>query len=186
MTKVTRIIRRMEDGEPLASEELLSLVYEQLRRLARRQMQQESPGLTLQPTALVHEAYLRLTDHTADPGWNHRGHFFAAAAKAMRRILIENARRKQSLKGGGKHRRVPLQDEALESGTSRYDLIAIDEAMSKLEQHKPEVAELVSLRFFAGLSMPDAASSLGMSLRTAERHWTYAKAWLLAEVGSID
>jgi RNA polymerase sigma factor (TIGR02999 family) len=184
MADITHILQRIESGEPLASSELLPLVYDQLRKLAARQLQREPSGLTLQPTALVNEAYVRLVDKPLEPNWNHRGHFFSAAATAMRRILVERARRKKSKKGGGEIERVPFDELVFGSTGSRHDLIALDEALSELERQKPELAKLVSLRFFAGLAMPDVARSLGMPLRTAERQWSYAKAWLLSELAN--
>lgn len=177
MCNVTRILRQIENGAH-ASEDLLPLVYEQLRRLAQRELAREPSGQTIQPTALVHEAYLRLVDQESEPEWNHRGHFFSAAAQAMRRILIENARRKRSLKKGGNHVRVSLDDALNHPARSRYDLIAIDTALSELELRDPPAARLVSLRFFAGLTMVEAANAMDISLRTAQRQWAYAKAWL--------
>jgi RNA polymerase sigma factor (TIGR02999 family) len=178
MSDVTRILSAIEHGEPLAAEQLLPLVYEELRRLAAQKLAQEKPGQTLQATALVHEAYLRLVDSEQAQRWNSRGHFFTACAEAMRRILVENARRKKRIKHGGACRRVDLDASCLVSPDPEDDLEALDEALYRLEAADPLAAGLVKLRFFAGLSMPDAAEALGVPLRTAERNWTYARAWL--------
>ncbi len=182
MSNVTRILSQIESGDLAAAEQLLPLVYEDLRRLAARELRREPSGHTLQPTALVHDAYLRLVDQTAEPQWSHRGHFFAAAAEAMRRILVESARRKMALKRGGDRERVALDCEQTPSATHRPEIVALDEALSKLALDRPDLAQLVSLRYFAGLSMEHAAKALGISLRTAERNWTYVKAWLLEEM----
>lgn len=179
MTNVTQILKRLESGETQASEELLPLVYDQLRQLASRELARESSGLTLQPTALVHEAYLRLVDQEPEPQWNHRGHFYSAAARAMRRILVENARRKRATRHGGSHRRLPF-DAVEQAAPQRHpDILALDEALVQLESQRPEMAELVTLRYFGGLTVSEAACKLGISTRTAERDWAYAKAWLL-------
>jgi RNA polymerase sigma factor (TIGR02999 family) len=179
MSDATRILSQIENGNPTAAEELLPLVYQQLRTLAARELRREPAGLTLQPTALVHEAFIRLVDHHDEARWTHRGHFYAAAATAMRRILVENARRRRSLKAGGSRKRVAIDIVEL-GGARRPDFVALDDALSSLEQAKPDIAQLVSLRFFAGLTMEQAASAMGISQRTAERRWAYAKAWLLA------
>jgi RNA polymerase sigma factor (TIGR02999 family) len=162
------------------------LVYDELRRLAAARLAAEPSGNTLQPTALVHEAYLRLVGAADDEHWNHRGHFFAAAAEAMRRILVENARRKKRLKHGGDRR--PLSLEAAESMLEEpsEDLLALDEALTRLTAHDPRRAEVVKLRFFAGLSMQEIAQTLGLSLATVERNWTYARLWLYAELTDPD
>jgi RNA polymerase sigma factor (TIGR02999 family) len=180
MNDVTHMLGQIDTGDARPSEDLLPLVYDQLRGLATRELRREPTGVTLQPTALVHEAFVRLVDQEEKPTWNHRGHFFAAAAQAMRRILVENARRKNTLKRGRDHRRVPIEAAGLGDGARQPDLIALDDALSALDEQKPEIAQLVSLRFFAGLTMQEAAKSMRISVRTAERRWTYAKAWLLA------
>ena len=179
MTDVTRILSAIEQGDQVASAELLPLVYDELRRLAQREMRDEPAGNTLQPTALVHEAYARLVDQDSEPHWNHRGHFYAAAAEAMRRILVERARRKQTLKRGGDRERLPFDNQQMAAPQRHPDMLALDAALAQLAIDRPELARLVSLRYFAGLTMGQAAKSLQISLRTAERNWTYAKAWLL-------
>jgi RNA polymerase sigma factor (TIGR02999 family) len=178
MSEVTRILSAIEQGDPHAAEQLLPLVYDELRQLAAAKLAQEKAGQTLQATALVHEAYLRLVGAEQAPQWNSRGHFFAAAAEAMRRILVEAARRKKRLKHGGDHRRVDLEASCLVTPDPPDDLEALDEALRRLEAADPLAARLVQLRFFAGLSMPQAAQALGIPLRTAERNWTYARSWL--------
>jgi RNA polymerase sigma factor (TIGR02999 family) len=182
MPDVTQILSAIERGEPAATEKLLPLVYDELRRLAARELAAERGGQTLQPTALVHEAYLRLVDQASPPAWNHRGHFFAAAAEAMRRILVENARRKRSTKHGGELRRSNLDLDRLSAGERSDDLVALDEALAKLESTDPRKAELVKLRYFAGLTMSQAAGALNVSVTTAERDWAYARVWLLREL----
>jgi RNA polymerase sigma factor (sigma-70 family) len=212
MSDVTRILSQIEQGDPQAAEALLPLVYEELRKLAAVKLAMEQPGQTLQATALVHEAYLRLvgggkearteepknqqtgarnqepvasSDNMA-PGprpltsgrWNSRGHFLAAAAEAMRRILVERARQKRSLKGGGRQRRVDLGDVAMEADNPRLDLLALDEALGELEASQPRKAALIKLRFFAGLTNEEAAAALGISPTTADNDWAYAKTWL--------
>lgn len=186
MSDVTRILSAIEQGDPHAAEELLPLVYDELRKLAGERMAQEKPGQTLQATALVHEAYLRLV---ASPGhesgesaqqWDSRGHFFAAAAEAMRRILVENARRKRGLKHGGGRHREPLDPDAIAEPEAAEDLLALDEALTRLAATEPQVAELVKLRYFAGLTIPQAAAQLRISPRTADAWWSYAKAWFQA------
>jgi len=182
MTGVTQILSRIESGDPSATEQLLPLVYDELRKLAAQRLAREQPGQTLPPTGLVHEAYLRLVEEGADQHWNSRGHFFAAAAEAMRRILVENARRKASRKHGGQRQRVELDPACAETERSSVDLVALDEALARLAASEPAKAELVKLRFFAGLTMAEAAAALGISLSTAERHWTFARSWLYAEL----
>ncbi len=180
MSGVTSVLQAIARGEPHAAEQLLPLVYDELRELAARRMAREAPGQTLQATALVHEAYLRLAGGAECP-WNSRGHFFAAAAEAMRRILVEAARRKGRVRHGGEHRRVDLDDIPAEQPAE--DLLAIDEALTRLARLDPVRAELVKLRFFAGLTMPEAAAALGVSLATAERYWTFARTWLYTQLG---
>jgi RNA polymerase sigma factor (TIGR02999 family) len=182
MTEVTLILSAISEGDPHAAEQLLPLVYDELRKLAAQKLAQEKPGQTLEATALVHEAYLRLVGSSAEPQWNSRGHFFAAAAEAMRRILVESARRKSRLKHGREHQRVDLDSGCLVSSAPSLDLLALDEALSRLSETEPAKAELVKLRFFAGMTMPEAAAALDISLATAERYWTFAKSWLYAEL----
>jgi RNA polymerase sigma factor (TIGR02999 family) len=182
MSEVTRILSAIEQGDPQAAEQLLPLVYEALRQLAARQLAQEKPGQTLQATALVHEAYLRLVDVKQAQQWNSRGHFFVAAAEAMRRILVEHARRKRRRKRGGDRRRVDLDDVQLSVAGPSDDVVALDEALSKLAEQHPAKAELVKLRYFAGLTLGEAAQVLGIASSTADRYWTYARAWLYREV----
>src|SRR4051794_7033430 len=180
MNDVTRILSAIEQGDPLAAEGLLPLIYDELRKLAAQKLVQEKPGQTLQATALVHEAYLRLVDVPSARDWNSRGHFFAAAAEAMRRILVENARRKQTDKHGGGRRRVDLTEADLTTGTEPDELLELDEALSCLAREEPDAAQLVKLRLFAGLSVEQAADSAGLSRTNAYRHWAYARAWLNA------
>jgi RNA polymerase sigma factor (TIGR02999 family) len=186
MSEVTRILSAIEQGDPHASEKLLPLVYEELRKLAAHKMAQEAPGQTLGSTALVHEAYLRLVDRDQAPHWNSRGHFFAAAAEAMRRILIERARSKARVKRGGDWHRVDLETLEVDGGISSDQLVALDEALSKLTQLDPLAGDLVKLRYFAGLSITDAAQALGISTATAYRQWAYARAWLRSELLAED
>jgi RNA polymerase sigma factor (TIGR02999 family) len=181
MNDVTRILSAIEQGDPRAAEQLLPLVYNELRRLAARMMACEAPGQTLQATGLVNEAYLRLVG-VHDPDWNGRGHFFAAAAEAMRHILVDNARRKRRVKHGGGRRRVPLDDVLPAGQTTDDDLLALDEALDRLAAEDPEAARVVQLRYFAGLSVEEAAKSLGISRATAYRQWSFARAWLLEEL----
>jgi RNA polymerase sigma factor (TIGR02999 family) len=187
MGHVTQILESIERGDPQAAEQLLPLVYDELRRLAAQKMRQEQPDHTLQATALVHEAYLRLVDVDQTQRWDSRRHFFAAAAEAMRRILIENARRRGRLKrGGGLQRDLLVEVEgivAIDCGVPQDDLIALDEALQKLAVEDPEKAEIVRLRYFAGLSHDEAARVLGISAPTAKRDWRYARAWLHREMG---
>jgi RNA polymerase sigma factor (TIGR02999 family) len=182
MTDITRILSAIDQGDPHAAGQLLPLVYDELRKLAAQKMAQEKPGHTLQPTALVHEAYLRLVDVPRAQHWNSRGHFFAAAAEAMRRILVEHARHNQSLKAGGGRRRVELADVATAEGPGD-DLLALHEALGKLEKKDKRKAELVKLRFFAGLTIEQAAGVLGVSTSTADNDWAYARSWLRLEIG---
>lgn len=181
MNEVTRILSAIDDGDRSAAEQLWPLVYDELRRLATQRLARENPGQTLQPTALVHEVFLRLVNVEQSQQWKSRGHFFAAAAEAMRRILVENARRKQAVKHGGGRRRVPLQ-EFHRVTESPEDLLDLDDALTRLAAVEPDKARLVQLRFFAGLSMPEAAAALDISLATAERWWTFARAWLYSEL----
>jgi RNA polymerase sigma factor (TIGR02999 family) len=189
MSEVSRVLSAIESGEPHAAEQLLPLVYDELRRLAAQKLAQEKPGQTLEATALVHEAYLRLVDTQKAQHWKSRRHFFAAAAEAMRRILVENARRKKSQKHGGRLQRHPLEaaDQA-DPGQEAPDdaLLALDEALHKLSARDPLKAELVGLRYFAGLTTAQAAQALGISTATAERYWAYAKAWLRYEMRQAD
>lgn len=183
MTDVTRILWQMESGDPSAAEKLLPLIYDELRKLAAARLAQEKPGQTLQATALVHDAYLRLVGHQGasdprSPGWNGRGHFFGAAAEAMRRILVEQARRKQRVRHGGGHQRVDLNGQIQISQEGDDRLVALDEALQHLEGDDPAAAAVVKLRYFAGLTIDEAAQTLNISVRTANRHWAYARAWL--------
>jgi RNA polymerase sigma factor (TIGR02999 family) len=186
MDEVTGILQAIEQGDPSAAERLLPLVYEELRALAARRLAREQPGQTLDATALVHEVYLRLVDVERAQHWNSRGHFFAAAAQAMRRILVESARRKGRARHGGGRRRVDLDEACAVAEGPCEDLLALDEALTRLEQADAVAARLVHLRFFAGLSMPQAAQALGLSLRSAERNWTYARTWLHRALSAAD
>src|SRR5437899_2243618 len=186
MSEVTHILSAIEMGDPSAAEQLLPLVYDELRRLAAQRLADEMPGQTLQATALVHEAYVRLVDVEKAQQWNSRGHFFAAAAEAMRRILVEQARRKGRLKRGGTRERVALDDVEIVMEGPAEDIVALDDALTRLAQKHPEKAELVKLRYFAGLTVSEAAKVLGISTSTADRHWTYARAWLYREIASGD
>jgi RNA polymerase sigma factor (TIGR02999 family) len=185
MGDVTRILSAIEAGDPRAAAELLPLVYDELRALAAVRMADEAPGQTLQPTALVHEAYLRLVGSGQPDDWNGRGHFFGAAAEAMRRILIEKARRKRRRRHGGGRRQEPLDGDgpAAEPPADAVDLLALDDALDRLAAASPRRAELVKLRYFAGLTLPEAARLLGVSQSTAEADWTYAKAFLKRAMG---
>jgi len=181
MNDVTSIFSAIEQHQPKAAEQLLPLVYDELRKLAARKLAHEKPGQTLSATALVHEAYARLVDADKIQRWDSRGHFFAAAAEAMRRILIDQARHKRSAKAGGSLRRVPLASGpslVAPEGAPREDILALDEALQQLEADDPLKARLVKLRFFAGVSLADAAEMLGVSPATAKRHWIYARSWL--------
>ncbi len=182
MNEVTQILDAVSRGEARAAEDLLPLVYAELRQLAVQRLSQEKPGQTLQPTALVHEAYLRLVGALDEERWDHRGHFFAAAAEAMRRILVEQARRKRAKKHGGGLVRHDADDVELPVAEPREDLIALDEALTKLQQIDAAGAKLVALRYFAGLTQAEAAQALGVSPRTADRLWSYARAWLHREL----
>jgi RNA polymerase sigma factor (TIGR02999 family) len=182
MNEVTQILSGIEAGDPHAAERLLPLVYEELRKLAAQKLAEEKPGQTLQATALVHEAYLRLVDVEQAQHWNGRGHFFAAAAEAMRRILVENARHKKSLKGGGGRNRHDLDGFFFNAAENPDDLLDLDEALARLAAADQEAAELVRLRFFTGLSMEQVAEVMGMSRRTAQYLWAYARSWLRHEL----
>jgi RNA polymerase sigma factor (TIGR02999 family) len=186
MSEVTHILSALEQGDPGAAERLLPLVYDELRKLAAERMAQEKPGQTLQATALVHEAYLRLVDVERAQHWNSRGHFFAAAAEAMRRILVDNARRKQSKKRGGDRARLDLDQLAPATCERLDDVLDIDAALAGLANVDPQAAELVKLRYFAGLTIPEAAAALGVSPRSADFLWAYARAWLLRSLGGGD
>jgi RNA polymerase sigma factor (TIGR02999 family) len=178
MSEVRRILSAIEQGDPSAAEQLLPLVYDELRQLAAQRLAHERPGQTLQPTALVHEAYLRLVDVNQAQHWKSRGHFFAAAAEAMRRILIENARRKKADKRGGQRTRISLDRADALATTPPDELLALDEALERLGHHDPVAGNLVKLRYYAGLSLEQAAEALGISSATAYRHWTFGRAWL--------
>ncbi len=186
MSDVTQLLQAIDRGDPQATAELLPLVYEELRKLAAQRLSHEQAGQTLQATGLVHEAYLRLVDGSTDQQWNNRGHFFAAAAEAMRRIVVEQARRKRSLKHGGDWQRIELDDGLVVTEDSASYLVALDAALTSLEQADPEAAKLVQLRYFTGLTMPEASQAMGIPLRTAERNWTYARAWLHREISQAD
>jgi RNA polymerase sigma factor (TIGR02999 family) len=188
MNEVTRILDKIAQGDGLAAEQLLPLVYDELRRLASARLAREKPGQTLQATSLVHEAYLRLVSsgergaREASRAWNSRGHFFAAAAEAMRRILVEQARRKQAEKHGGGRLRVELPGDLAAPEARTDDLVALDDALTHLEQHDPDAARLVKLRYFAGLSHQDAAEALGISRGAADRLWALGRAWLFRQL----
>ena len=206
MSDVTRILSQIESGDPQAAEQLLPLVYDELRKLAAARLVHEKPGQTLQATALVHEAYLRLVgpgvgsqesrvdrqsskvvgqkseSRSPTPGFSSRGHFFAAAAEAMRRILVEQARRKGRLRHGGGQQRIDLDSQAEVGEAPDENLVALDEALQRLEQEEPQAAAVVKLRYFAGLTIEEAAQALGISVRTANRHWAYARAWLYQQL----
>ena len=182
MHKVTRILSAIDQGDPQAAEQLLPVVYQQLRRLAAQNLAQEKPGQTLQTTALVHEAYIRLVDVDKAQQWNSRGHFFAAAAEAMRRILVENARRKHRVRHGGGRKRLNLDRLDLADEEACASLVALDEALEKLAAEEEGVAAVVKLRYFAGLTIEQTAKALGVSVRTANRHWAYARAWLYQQL----
>jgi RNA polymerase sigma factor (TIGR02999 family) len=188
MTDVTKIISQIEQGDPAAAGQLLPLVYEELRQLATARLAREKPGQTLQATALVHEAYLRLVGPAdAEPRqWQSRRYFFAAAAESMRRILVERARSKRRIKHGGQRKRVDLDAACtIAEPAPALDLLALDEALTRLAAIEPAKAELVNLRFFGGLTMPDAAAAMDISLATAERYWTFARSWLYAELAEL-
>ena len=181
MTDLTRILDSLQRGEAKASEELLPLVYNELRRLAAHKMARIPPGQTLQPTALVHEAYLRLVGHE-NPKWDGRGHFFAAAAEAMRRILIEDARRKSALRHGGGQRRLEIGELEIAAEAKDDEMLAVNEVLEELAKRDKEKADLVKLRYFVGLTLEEAAEVLGISATMAKRHWAYSRAWLLREI----
>ncbi len=182
MSDLTRILLQIESGDPSAAEQLLPLVYEELRKLAAAKLAEEKPGQTLQATALVHDAYIRLVDVEKAQHWDSRGHFFAAAAVAMRRILVEQARCKQRLKRGGERQRVSLDHVELECGLPPNELLALDEAIARLELEDPEKARVVQLRFFVGMNHEEVAKVLGVSAVTVRRQWRYARAWLRREM----
>ena len=182
MKDVTYILSQIEQGDPNAAEQLLPLVYDELRKLAAAQISRENPGQTLQATALVHEAYLRLVDVERVQDWDSRGHFFASAAEAIRRILVEGARRRDSLKRGGNLERVNLHDVIAPTETRGLDFLALDEALQDLEREQPRKAQLVKLRYFAGCSLEEAAAHLGVSRATAQRDWAFARAWLFGKL----
>jgi RNA polymerase sigma factor (TIGR02999 family) len=185
MTDVTRILNAIEGGDTRAVDKLFPAVYNELRKLAAQKMSGEAPGHTLQATALVHEAYLRLVG-MAGQSWSSRTHFFATAAEAMRRILVENMRRKHSLKRGGKRQKAELAEDVLTFDGPSEDIIALDEALTRLAEHEPAIVELVKLRYFAGLTLGQAAELLGMSRRTATRNWTFARTWLYEQITKQD
>ena len=182
MREISTILGQIDDGDPVATERLLPLVYDELRKLAAAKLASEKPGQTLQATALVHDAYLRLLGGEDEQQWNSRGHFFAAAAEAMRRILIETARRKKSQKAGGDFERITLNEAELACGNQSDDLLALDEALCKLEQQSPRKADVVKLRYFGGLTIPETAAALGIAPSTAISDWSYAKGWLKLEI----
>ncbi len=185
MSDVTRILNAIERGDAKPTDELLPLVYEELRLLAAQKLSHEPPGQTLQATALVHEAYIRLVGHEAE-NWSSRGHFFAAAAEAMRRILVENARRKKKLKRGGNRHRIDLSGIDISISGEIDDLLALDEALARLAREDPAKADLVTLRYFAGLTLEQVAQVLNISRATASRRWSYAQAWLFHEIDGDD
>jgi RNA polymerase sigma factor (TIGR02999 family) len=182
VSDVTRILSQIEQGDPKAAEKLLPLVYDELRKLAAARLAHEKPGQTLQATALVHDAYIRLVDVAKAQHWDSRRHFFSAAAESMRRILVERARRKGRLKRGGQQNRIPLEEVDIAIEDTRLDVLALDEALSKLAAESPDQAEIVRLRFFAGLSHEEIAKMLGVSTITVKRHWRYARVWLLQQM----
>jgi RNA polymerase sigma factor (TIGR02999 family) len=182
MSELTQILHAIAEGDPEAASQLLPLVYDELRKLAAQKLAGETPGQTLQPTALVHEAYLRLAGESEEQNWDSRGHFFAAAAEAMRRILVERARHKGTLKRGGDRDRMEMAESLLAAPEPREDLLALDAALTKLAETDKQAAELVQLRYFAGLPLREIADFLGLSPRTADRVWAYARAWLHQEI----
>ena len=186
MSEVTCILSAIEQGDPHAAEQLLPLVYDELRKLAAQKLAQEKPGQTLQATALVHEAYIRLVDVDKVQHWNSRGHFFAAAAEAMRRLLVDQARKKMSRKRGGSLERLPLEEVDIGAPEPAVDLLAVNDALEKFEGIDKAAADLVKLRYYAGLTLPQAAEALGISRSTADRQWAYARAWLHAELREND
>ena len=186
MEHVTRILQEIEQGDPAAAEKLLPLIYDELRRLAAQRMRHERPGQTLEATALVHDAYLRLVDVEQAQHWNSRGHFFAAAAEAMRRLLVERARRKKRIRHGGVRQRVDLDTQLCMPAVGDDRLLEINDALERLAGEEPEAASVVKLRYFAGLTTKEAAAAMGISVRTANRHWTYARAWLYQQLEGFD
>jgi RNA polymerase sigma factor (TIGR02999 family) len=182
VSDITSILSQIERGNAQAADELLPLVYQELRKLASARLAREQPGQTLQATALVHDAYLRLVEHGAERKWNSRGHFFGAAARAMRRILVENARRKATVRHGGSCQRIDMPVSELIDRTPGLDILAIDVALQRLASRYPEHAELVQLRYFAGLTQAQSAAALNLSLSTADRYWKFARAWLAREL----
>jgi RNA polymerase sigma factor (TIGR02999 family) len=184
MSDVTRILLQIESGDPAAAEQLLPLVYEELRKLAAARLAYEKPGQTLQATALVHDAYIRLVDGKVVKRWDSRGHFFAAAAEAMRRILVEAARHKGRAKRGAGMERRELGDIEIPNSGKLHEVLVIDEALTRLESQNGAAAQLVKLRYFAGFTIPEAAEVLGVSARKADQIWAYARSWLLAEIGN--
>ena len=186
MSDVTRILSQIGQGDPHAAEKLLPLVYQELRKLAAAKLAQEKPGQTLQATALVHEAYVRLVGVDGAEKWDNRGHFFAAAAEAMRRILLDQARKKQSQRRGGSWKQQPLEDVEIQTSEPRFDLLAADEALEKFHRIDAVAAQLVKLRFYAGLTIPQAAAILSISPATADRYWAYARVWLHAELTKTE
>ena len=186
MNEITQVLERIQKGEPSAAEALLPLVYEELRKLAAQKMAQEKPGQTFQATALVHEAYLRLVDVEQNQRWNGRGHFFAAAAEAMRRILVERARQKKAVKHGGGRRRIDADTVAIVAPQPDDDLVAIDEALERLAAVDPVKAELVKLRYFAGFTIEECAEALTISAATAKRYWAYSRAWLFEQISGAS
>ncbi len=186
MNDVTQILQAIQQGDQAASDQLLPMVYEELRRLARLKLADEPSGQTLQPTALVHEAYVRLVDAKNPQVWNSKGHFFAAAANAMRRILVENARRKMSQRRGGGRQRIDLEKIELSDSNDLVFLTALDASLDQLSNEHPIVAQVVSLRFFAGLSIEQTSDALDVSMRTVNRHWSFGKAWLYSQLSDED
>jgi len=182
MNDITRILSAIDQGDLRAAEQLLPIVYDELRKLAAARLAHEKPGQTLQATALVHEAYLRLVGSASTQQWNSRGHFFAAAAEAMRRILVEQARRKQRVRHGGGLQRIDLDGQLAVSSTADDDLLALDEALERLAAEESETAEVVKLRYFTGLTIEEVALALNISVRTVNRHWAYARAWLYQQL----
>ena len=186
MSDVTHILNQIEDGDPSAVDELLPLVYDELRKLAAAKLRHEKPGQTLDATGLVHEAYIRLVDTEKAQHWNSRGHFFGAAAEAMRRIMVEQARKKKSQRRGGGRQRLPIDKVKLVKGEAFLDFLALNEALDRLECSDPMAADLVKLRYFAGLTITESAEALQISSSTADRLWSYARAWLHAEIKKGD
>jgi RNA polymerase sigma factor (TIGR02999 family) len=186
MPDVTQLLEKAGSGDRYAAAELLPLVYDELRRLAATRLASEKPGVTLQPTALVHEAYLRLVGNVDVSKWNHRGHFFAAAAEAMRRILVDGARRKKTIKHGGGLNRHDVNELSIASPQVDENLIALDEALTRFTEIEPQKAELVKLRYFVGMTIEEAADALGISPATAQRHWAFSRAWLILEIRGPD